>query len=137
MRWPTMEQKLGLRSQILGSYAVSAVGGIAMSGDWGEGVVVVLLVVLQFCLWVSHHCYCLVCHWVVGGQMCCGKLAKIVRVPNLRVVPGVRLLGEGGGLLVGPSIVCLMLRVSSCGESHIGRCVLWECHKRGVVGFCP
>ena len=94
-----------------------------MSGDWEAGVVAVLLV-------VPHHC-----HWVMVGQMCCGELAKMVRAPSLRVVPGVVLLGEGGDLLIGPSIVCLMLCVSSFGGSRIGQCVLWECHKRGVVGF--
>ena len=108
-----------------------------MPGDWKAGVVVVLLVVLRFCLWVSHYCYCLGCPWVVGGWMCCGGLAKMVGAPNLRVVLGAVLLGEVGGLLVGTSIVCLMLRVSSCGESRVGRCVLWECHERGVVGFLP
>ena len=89
---------------------------------------VVLLVVL-------HHFYCLVCHWVMCGQICCGELAKMEGVPNLRVVLGEGLLGEGGGLLVDSSIVRLMLRVSSCRENRIGRCVLWECHKKGVVGF--
>ena len=64
---------------------------------------------------VPHHC-----HWVKGGQMCCGELARMAGIPNLRVVLGGGLLGEGGGLLVDPSIVHLMLRVSSCGENRIG-----------------
>jgi hypothetical protein len=61
----------------------------------------------------------------------------MVGAPNLQVVLGAVLLGEVGGLLVGTSIVCLMLRVSSCRESRVGQCVLWECHKRGVIGFRP
>ena len=69
--------------------------------------------------------------------MGCGGLAKMVGDPNLRVGPGVVLLGGGGGLRVGSNIVRLTLRVSSCGESRIGQCVLWECHERGVVGFRP
>ena len=105
-------------------------GGIAVSGDWEGGVVVVLLVVLG-------HCYRLVCHWVMGGQMCCGELTKIAGVPNLWVVLGGGLLGEGGGLIVDPSIVRLMLCVFSCGENRIGRCVLWACHEKGVVCFRP
>ena len=100
-------------------------GGIVVSGDWEGGVVVVLLV-------GPHRC-----HWVMGGQMCCGELARMAGVPNLRAVLGGVFLGEGGGLLVDPSIVCLMLCVSSCGENRIGRCVLWGCHKKGVVGFRP
>ena len=67
--------------------------------------------------------------------MCCGGLAKMVGALNLWVVLGVVLFGEGGNLLVGPSIVCLMLCVSSFGGSRIGQCVLWECHKKGGVGF--
>ena len=61
----------------------------------------------------------------------------MVGAPNLRVVLGAVLLGEVGGLLVGTSIFSLMFRVSSCGESCVGQCVLWECHERGVVGFQP
>ena len=71
-----MEQKLGSRSQFLGSYAVSAVGGYCGVRGLGGGVVVVLLA-------VPHHC-----HWVMGGQMCCGKLARMSGVPNLWVVLG-------------------------------------------------
>jgi len=121
-----MEQKLGSHSQFLGSYAVSAVRGVLWCPGIGRGGVVVVLLV------VPHHC-----HWVMVGQMCCGELAKMAGVLNLRVVLGGVLLGEGGGLLVDSSIVRFMLRVSSCGENRIGQCVLWECHKKGVVGFRP
>ena len=128
MLWPTMEQKLGSCSQVLGSYEASAVGGIAMSGDWEVEVMVVLMVVCRLCLWASHHCCFLGRCWLVSCQLCCVGLARMGEDPILWVVPEAGLLGGGDNLPVGTSTFHLMLCVSRCVGSGIGQFALQEFH---------
>ncbi len=91
-----------------------------MSRGWEVGVVVVLLVVLRLCPWVSHHYCCLGCCWLVSFQLCCIRLARNGEDPSLWVVLEVGLPGGGDNLPAGTSIFCLMLCVSRCIGIHIG-----------------